>query len=207
MKVKSWGRFYSQKTTLKDFLGNFYSYELFEEIIKKKPKKILEIGSGTGIMGILLSHLGYKVISIDNDKDIVKIAKENNKRFNGKVNFEFGDGFNLKFSKNSFDICFSQGLYEHFSNKEIKKITDEQLRVCKGHVIISVPNKNYPERDIGNERLVSTKGWVKLLRKMYPTKKIWATEYQHMLRKNMPIKTILGLIFNKKVMSLIIIGK
>ncbi len=207
MGVKSWTEFYSHNITLKEFLGNFYSHEFFNEMAKRKPKKILEVGSGSGVMGILLSHLGYKVVSIDSDKGVIDIAKKNNKKFNGSTDFKVGDGFNLEFKDNSFDISFSQGLYEHFSNKEIKKITDEQLRVCKNTIFVSVPNKNYGTKDVGNERLMNSRSWYKLLKKLYPEKKIKVVEYQYFLRKNKPIKTIFNLLLNKKVQTLIMIKK
>lgn len=207
MELKTWTEYYKDGSNLKDFLGNYYSYEFFEEMIKRKPKKILEIGSGTGVMGILLDHLGFKVTSIDTEEGVVKIAKENNKKFNGKVDFKQGDGFNLKFKNNSFDISFSQGLYEHLSNREIKRITDEQLRVCKDAIFVSVPNKNYGIKDVGNERLMHTKDWFRLLKKMYPNKKMRTVDYQYFLRTNHPFRTIFNLLLNKKVQSLIIIKK
>ena len=207
MNFKSWGEFYNQETSLKSFLGNFYSHEYFQEIINRNPRKILEIGSGTGVMSIFLSHLGYDVTSIDNSNDVLKLAAENQKKFNGNVNFIFADGFNLPFEDNSFGICTHQGLFEHFNNEDIKKLTDEQLRVCTKAVIISVPNKNYPEKDVGNERLISSKAWLKLFKDFYPNKKISIKEYQFLLRRNKPLKTIFNLISNKKVQTMIIIEK
>lgn len=204
--MTQWDKFYNKEINLKEFLGNFYSTEYFEEIIKRKPKKILEIGSGTGVMSIFLSHLGFDVTSIDNNKGVLESAEINNKKFNGKVKFKEADGFNLKFKKDSFDIATSQGLYEHFSNKNIKKLTDEQLKVAKT-VIASVPNKNYPEKDVGNERLMSSKSWLRLFKRMYPTKKIKVLEYQFALRRDKPFKTLFNLLFNKKVQTMIIIEK
>jgi len=201
---KSWGHFYNKEITLKEFLGNFYTAELFDEIIKLKPKKIVEVGSGTGVMSILLSHLGYDVISIDNDKNVLELAKLNNAKFNGNVKFEFGDAFKTKYKNKEFDVAYSQGFYEHFKNKDIKKLLDEQLRISK-YVVISVPNKYYPECDYGNERLISTTDWVKKFKRIRPKLKIKRLEYQFMLRKNKPFKTIFNLLTGKKVMSLFVI--
>jgi len=205
-KIKSWDEFYNEEITLKDFLGNFYTCELFQEIIDNKPKRILEVGSGTGVMAILLSHLGYDVVSIDNNRKVLNLAKENNKKFNGNVKFEYGDAFKMKYKDNKFDLAYSQGFYEHFDNLKIKQLLDEQLRVCKKAVVVSVPNNNYPEYDFGNERLMPLKFWILLLKKL-SKKKVTGQDYQFMLRRNKPFKTIYNLIRNKKVMSLITVKK
>jgi len=43
-----------------------------------KPKRILDVGTGTGILAFAAWHLfGQKVIAGDNDKDAVRVAKEN----------------------------------------------------------------------------------------------------------------------------------
>ena len=205
-KIKSWNEFYNEEITLKDFLGNLYTCELFQEIIDNKPKRILEVGSGTGVMAILLSHLGYEVVSIDNNRKVLKLAKENNKKFNGKVKFEYGNAFKMKYKDNAFDLAYSQGFYEHFDNLKIKELVDEQLRVCKKTVVVSVPNNNYPEKDVGNERLMPLKFWILLLQKL-SKKPVIGQDYQFMLRKNKPFRTIYNLITNKKVMSLVTIKK
>ncbi len=202
-KVKTWSEFYGKDvTSLRMFLGNFYSTELFEEMTKFNPKKILEVGSGTGVMSILLSHLGYDVTSIDNDRTVLKKAEKNNMHYNGKVNFEFADAFKLPYKNKSFDISYSQGLFEHFSHEDIKKLLDEQIRVTKKAVIISVPNKNYPEYDIGNEKLYSGKKWENLIRKL-SGKKVHSFDYQYLLRKNKPFKTVWNMILNRKVLTVV----
>lgn len=205
-KYKKWSDFYTKKLTVKDILGNYYSAELFEEILKRKPKTILEVGSGTGAMGIFLSLLGFDVTSIDNDKKMVESCKEANKRFNSKVKFEFGDAFKLK---GKYDLVFSQGIFEHFSNEEIRRLLDQQLKTAKKHILISVPNSYYPEKDFGNERLLKNKEWVSLIKKLCKDKKVSITyfDYQFMLRKDKPFKTIFNLALNRKVCTLIIVEK
>jgi ubiquinone/menaquinone biosynthesis C-methylase UbiE len=205
-KLEKWDNFYNKRITLKAFLGNYYSYEIFEEIINTKPKTILEVGSGTGVMSIFLSHLGYKVTSIDNNKKVLDHAKKNSKKFNGAVKFELGDAFKLKYKEDSFDIIYSQGFFEHFPDLEIKKLLDEQLRVAKKAVIITIPNSNYPIKDFGNERLLPLKYWIKLIKEL-SGKKVEGYNYQFMLRKNMPFRTIFNLITNRKIGSIIKITK
>ena len=51
---------------------------------------------------------------------------------------------------------------EHFKDNEIVSLLKEQLRVSK-RVFFSVPNKNYNHRDFGNERLLYSREWERIL--------------------------------------------
>ena len=53
-------------------------------------------------------------------------------------------------------------MLEHFSDQDINKLLQENLRVAK-IVIFSVPNNSYPKKDVGNERLLSKFKWEKIL--------------------------------------------
>src|SRR3989344_7712163 len=81
----NWFNHYSEKYNriilneimLKQVLLNDH---FFIDIVKKYVKsggKILEAGCGLGRTAISLSSKGFKVTAIDNDKDILKIAKIN----------------------------------------------------------------------------------------------------------------------------------
>ena len=67
---------------------------------------------------------------------------------------------NCKFTK-QFDVAFSNGVYEHFNNKEIINIIENIFNYCK-YNIISVPTKffNKKEAIYGNERFMSKKDWL-----------------------------------------------
>jgi ubiquinone/menaquinone biosynthesis C-methylase UbiE len=73
------------------------------------------------------------------------------------------DAFSLPFPAQSFDVAFTAGFFEHFSDDEIGRLLSEQLRVAR-RVVFSVPNAAYPSRDFGNERLMSRAQWDALLR-------------------------------------------
>jgi SAM-dependent methyltransferase len=120
------------------------------------------VGSGSGALSIFLSHLGYKIISIDDDKGVLNIARQNNAYLNGKVTFQKADAYRLPFKDNSFDLCFSQGFFEHFDDEDIRKLVREQLRVAKV-IIFSVPTFWYPRQDFGDERLMEKEDWQEIL--------------------------------------------
>ncbi len=113
--------------------------KIYEEFIPENAK-ILDTGCGLGMMAISLSALGYDVTGIDNDKDVVKAVKENAKNFGKKIEIIEEDILNIdkRFKKDSFDVCISGGVLEHFPEEEIKEIIKKQLYLAP-IVIASMP--------------------------------------------------------------------
>ena len=75
LSFKNYAKYY-------DFIYQDKNYNrecnFIEEIFKttKKPKKILEIGCGTGSYTKILLNRGYKVTAIDISGEMLKIARE-----------------------------------------------------------------------------------------------------------------------------------
>ncbi|MFH1641913.1 MAG: class I SAM-dependent methyltransferase [Nanoarchaeota archaeon] len=130
----------------------------------KKEDKILDIGCGLGVFSVPLSTFGYKIIGIDNDKKVLEAAIENGKNFGKEIEFKLADIFNIdkEFDKNSFDVCISGGVLEHFSKDEIRDIIDKQL-VLAPIVIASFPIrtkrtlKHYDVKDIREKEVCCDK--------------------------------------------------
>lgn len=182
-----WNTYYKKNTSVQEYYGDIIAHiPLFEEIIKENQNNgnILETGIGTGSMSIFLSHLGYNVVGIDNNEQILQEAIRLNKSVvgidrkifindklienikEGKITFSQCDAFQLsnKFADHEFDIVFSQGFFEHFNNEEIVTLIKEQLKVGKC-VIFSVPSNFYPVEGLfGNERLLSISEWGEILK-------------------------------------------
>lgn len=163
-----WYEFYKNKFTLaamiRILIAQFY---LLLQILKYKPKNVLEVGFGTLTASTFLSYFGIDVISLDKDVSIVRKVSYfliNIKKRN-KPTLIIGDAFYLPFKDKSFDCVFSQGLLEHFNDNEILRIIKEQLRVGR-RVYISVPNQNYPRKVFGDERLMSKEEWESILSKL-----------------------------------------
>jgi len=160
----SWSEYYKTIPDLEMFIGNLYGHkEFLSQIVSFKPKRVLEVGSGSALMSIFLSYLGMNVTAVDNDKKLLASQKEIITLYNAKIKLKYADAFNLPFKKNEFDIIFHQGLFEHFSDDKIIELLDEQLRVAP-IMVFSVPNKFYPKKDFGNERLLSKNEWDKILK-------------------------------------------
>lgn len=169
----TWSNYYDRALTVDDMLGNLYGQRHYlSTIMEQRPKKLLEIGSGTGAMSIFLSWLGVDVTSVDIEPAVTEQARVANSEMNGTAKFEVGDGFHLAYPDDSFDAVFHQGLFEHFSNEDIQAMVREQLRVAP-KLIVSVPNHLYPKQDYGNERLMTKKQWEQI----FSPFKITTSEY------------------------------
>ncbi len=124
--------------------------------------RILEIGTGTGILAIYFSQLGYSVTGIDLDADLIAANQRLNRLWNGEARFLVGDMFHLPFASDTFDVCYHQGLMEHFDPSEIVEALKIQTAVCR-KVIFAVPTLRWRGGLFGNERLWTGTHWRNLL--------------------------------------------
>lgn len=129
-------------------------------------KKIMEFGSGTGILALYLSSLGNKVTAVDLDKDMIALSKKYFlDRFNN-VNIKFicSDIMDINL-ENKFDVCYSIGVLEHYTDKEIKDLINKQISISN-YVIFGIPTKYFDEdkKMYGNERYLSLSYWRKLVK-------------------------------------------
>jgi len=158
--TKSWSDYYKDHTSVR-FSNILLHWPYLLSIVSTKPTKILEIGCGpadhTVFLTSFLKKTSFSVL--DNDPGIVKWLKE---KYQGSLNVLFCDitdtnkikKLNLK--ENSFDVVYSQGLMEHFEEKEFKKIIENFLPYAK-KTVFSVPSNQYPQKDFGNEILRTKK--------------------------------------------------
>lgn len=162
---KKWSDYYKNIKTNK--LNIYLHFQYILLIIFLNPKKIIEIGCGSGDHSIFIKKLfKKKIISfLDNDKDILENAY---KKYSSNVqNFYYADILNKeKINKIEYhDIAMSQGLMEHFSDKDFIKII-ENFRGKVNYFIFSIPSNYYPTIDFGNEILRSKREVEFLLHKI-----------------------------------------
>ncbi len=162
-----WDEFYQEKVSLKQFADVIAGQKPFLQKIEQYAggKRLLEGGVGTGIISTYLSTQGYKVFGIDKNSEVVRQAKSLGRclhDFGSSVHLLGGDIFCLPFSSESFDLCFHQGVLEHFNEDLIAETLREQLRVSRT-VVFSIPSEKYPQKDFGDENLWSVEKWERIL--------------------------------------------
>lgn len=139
------------------------------KLIKKYAAngKVMEVGSGTGILALKLASLGNKVIALDSDADMIALSK--------KYFFDEFKGVNITYVnkdirdyrvKEKIDVIYSIGILEHYNDDEIIELLNKQLELSK-YVIFGIPTKYFDlkKKMYGNERYLSIKYWRSLIEK------------------------------------------
>ena len=146
--------------------------KLINLVTKYTNKNIIECGSGTSVVSIYLASLGYEVTAVDIEDDVIRLSKKLAKDYYNtlgdckpKLNFEKKSIFKLGYEKDSFDVAFSNGVLEHFTDEEIMQIIKQQLYVAKT-TIVGIPTKYFDSKEAkyGNERVLELSYWRKLIR-------------------------------------------
>jgi len=131
---------------------------LYEQVIKIKPKKILELGTANGYSGIILGSMGGELTTIEINKKMAKEAEINFKKFKINSKIIVGDGEKeIKKINDHFDIIFID-----FAKKKYLKILNECIKL--GEYIIS-DNINFEGcKDFKSEILKNRKLKTKLIK-------------------------------------------
>jgi SAM-dependent methyltransferase len=163
-KSPQWDAFYAEELSLTGAIANLSGHTDFLEAIEaSSPSRLLEVGVGTGTMSWFFGARGIETVGLDSDEQIVARARSRAGGV-GSVTYQVGDAFELSslFPRDHFDVAFSQGLFEHFEDEEIRELARQQLSVAR-RVLLSVPSDQYPRFDFGNERLMSPDRWAYIL--------------------------------------------
>lgn len=101
--------------------------------------RTLEIGCGSAVDSIELAARGARAAAMDYSLHALEVARRYMQARHITIALVSGDLFHLPFGDSSFDIVFSQGLLEHFSDPMPAVI--EQMRVVRpgGILCIDVP--------------------------------------------------------------------
>jgi ubiquinone/menaquinone biosynthesis C-methylase UbiE len=160
----SWSNYLENDTLLVNAIRLQALIRLICKLVKPGCK-LLEAGFGSGNTGMLLSNMGYDVTLLDIEKSLIDSFQD---RFpghvsNGRIKVVLGDMYRLPFVDNSLDLVYHQGVLEHLDDAGIVSALQEQARVGR-MVVIDVPNNKYPDHPYGNERWISNRRWLQLIR-------------------------------------------
>lgn len=127
----------------------------FREMLGYEKMQILDIGTGTGFIGILLAEMGHDVTGLDFSQKMMDFARDKVARKN--INYEFvtGDAENPEFGDNTFDVSVCRYLLWTLPNPE--KAISEWVRITKPGGKICIIDGNWEntglKRKIGGRML------------------------------------------------------
>jgi ubiquinone/menaquinone biosynthesis C-methylase UbiE len=121
----------------KELWGN----EITQLLGHKQSPKILDIGTGTGFLALLLAGMGYGITAVDWSMNMMQKAKEKAKAAQIPVQFEVQDAENLTFPDASFDAVVSRHVL--WTLADPFRASKEWVRVIKtgGLVITDIPRQ------------------------------------------------------------------
>ncbi len=119
-----------------------FLFPVFLAICRSVPRggRVLDAGCGAGIFTALLAHHGFEVTGVDQDPEIVAIARDMAEYFRSAATIETADVFDLSRFHGRFDLVFSLGVVEHFEPETTVRLLQEQAR-CASVVLAAVPTR------------------------------------------------------------------
>lgn len=109
----------------------------------KKKLTILDAGTGTGALALMLAEMGHDVFGIDLSGQMLQRAGEKAKAKDLRVTFKVGDAENPPFSPGSFDAIVSRHVLWTLPNPEKAVSAWKELLKPGGHLIIIDGNFKY----------------------------------------------------------------
>jgi ubiquinone/menaquinone biosynthesis C-methylase UbiE len=109
---------------------------LFTRVIGKNRLDILDVGSGTGVISLVLADMGHNITGLDIAEEMVKTARDKFIQHGLSGNFIVGDAEKPPFEDSSFDIVINRHVV--WSLLQPEKAMKEWKRVLKpgGKLII-----------------------------------------------------------------------
>jgi ubiquinone/menaquinone biosynthesis C-methylase UbiE len=99
----------------------------------KAGHRVLDIGCGTGklLEMIKKNEPNAKLVGLDGDPKILKIAKEKTNKMNLEIQFDRGMAYELPYPDNSFDRVLSSLVFHHLNRTNKQRTFREILRVLR----------------------------------------------------------------------------
>ncbi len=118
---------------------------------------VLDVGTGAGIMAVLLAKHGLDVVAVDIEDRALDVARENARKSQvaARITFQKEDGRRLRFLDNTFDYVVAFNSLHHFIG--VQQALSEMARVCRPGGRIAVLEYNIQAHSLFRELDVAFK--------------------------------------------------
>lgn len=131
----STAKFYDESNDGK-FVAPMYD-EIIIRVNSLKPKKLLDVGCGTGnVLMKLIKSNNIELYGLDISEEMIKVAKNN---LGNRAELKIADSESMPWEDNKFDVIVCNASFHHYPNP--RKVLLEMRRVLKsdGSLIIGDP--------------------------------------------------------------------
>jgi len=121
---------------------------------------VLDLGSGRGELSAVLALNAKSVTLVDWSAENLRFSRELFKALDIEGRFCQADVTKpLPFRTSSYDVVFTCGVLEFFSDSQIEVVLEESWRVCKRKLIVLVPNALSVAYRLGKWYMERTGAW------------------------------------------------
>ena len=121
------------------FVAPMYG-EIVNRIMSANPKKLLDVGCGTGnVLMKLNANEDLSLYGLDISEKMIETAKKN---LGNKAELKVGDSEYMPWEDNSFDVIVCNASFHHYPNPE--KVLLEMKRVLKSNGILIIGDPTAP---------------------------------------------------------------
>lgn len=144
---------YNSLTKFYDFLIQKFLKErqwktyLIQSVSNKDPRQILDIGTGTGTLCIMMkeTYSEAEITGLDGDSKILEIANSKMQKQKLDIQFLQGMSYDLPFPANHFDVVTSSLMMHHLTDEDKVKTFKEVLRVLKPNGEFNIADWGKPD--------------------------------------------------------------
>lgn len=104
--------------------------------LPSSPLRVLDVGCGTGAMGLLFAEMGHRVTGIDLSEGMMEKAREKAEERNLFLDLRTGDAEHLLFSDDSFDLIVTRHLIWTLPHPEIALRDWHRVLVPGGRLLV-----------------------------------------------------------------------
>lgn len=155
-----------------------------KQITGDNPLKILDVGTGTGFLALLLAELGHTVKGIDISEGMMAEARKKAQQKGLPIQICYGDAENLDEPDNTYDLVINRHILWTMQHPE--KAVREWVRVLKpGGKLVIIDGDWFYRKPINTLKIFIGKLLVAMTEFKYP----WShhQDYDQEVKENLPM--------------------